>query len=54
MVPRSRDGFADAARTMCRARVGPPLHLSVLRKNLEKFAHCDVFVEGLKKAGVPE
>lgn len=37
-----------------RARVGPPLHLSVLRQNLGKFAHCDVFVEGLKKAGVPE
>lgn len=37
-----------------RARVGPPLRLSVLRQNLGKFAHCDVFVEGLKKAGVPE
>ncbi|TCR64802.1 adenylate/guanylate cyclase domain-containing protein [Bosea sp. BK604] len=37
-----------------RSRVGPPLHLSVLRQNLGKFAHCDVFVEGLKKAGVPE
>lgn len=37
-----------------RARVGPPLRLSVLRENLGKFAHCDVFVEGLKKAGVPE
>lgn len=37
-----------------RARVGPPLRLSVLRRNLGKFAHCDVFVEGLKKAGVPE
>ncbi|HEV7256578.1 MAG TPA: adenylate/guanylate cyclase domain-containing protein [Bosea sp. (in: a-proteobacteria)] len=37
-----------------RARVGPPLRLSVLRQNLGKFAHCEVFVEGLKKAGVPE
>ena len=37
-----------------RARVGPPLRLSILRQNLGKFAHCDVFVEGLKKAGVPE
>jgi adenylate cyclase len=37
-----------------RAKVGPPLRLSVLRQNLGKFAHCDVFVEGLKKAGVPE
>jgi adenylate cyclase len=34
--------------------VGPPLRLGVLRRNLGKFAHCDVFVEGLKKAGVPE
>lgn len=37
-----------------RARVGPPLRLSVLRQNLGKFAHCEVFVDGLKKAGVPE
>jgi adenylate cyclase len=37
-----------------RNRVGPPLRLSVLRENLSKFAHCAVFVEGLKKAGVPE
>jgi adenylate cyclase len=37
-----------------RNRVGPPLRLSVLRQNLGRFAHCDVFVEGLKMAGVPE
>jgi adenylate cyclase len=37
-----------------RNRVGPLLRLSVLRRNLGKFAHCDVFVEGLRKAGVPE
>jgi adenylate cyclase len=37
-----------------RQRVGPPLRLSVLRHNLRNFAHCDVFIEGLKKAGVPE
>lgn len=37
-----------------RNRVGPPLRLSVLRRNLGKFAHCDVFVEGLGKAGVPQ
>ncbi len=37
-----------------RNKVGPPLRLGVLRQNLGKFAHCDVFVEGLKKAGVPE
>jgi adenylate cyclase len=37
-----------------RNRVGPPIRLSVLRQNLSKFAHCEVFVEGLRKAGVPE
>jgi TolB-like protein/Tfp pilus assembly protein PilF len=37
-----------------RNRIGPPLRLGVLRKNLDRFAHCEVFVEGLKKAGVPE
>lgn len=37
-----------------RNRVGPPLRLTVLRANLARFAHCDVFVEGLAKAGVPE
>jgi adenylate cyclase len=37
-----------------RNQIGPPLRLSVLRRNLGKFAHCDVFVEGMKKAGVPE
>jgi TolB-like protein/Tfp pilus assembly protein PilF len=37
-----------------RNRVGPPLRLSVLRQNLARFAHCDVFVDGLEKAGVPE
>jgi hypothetical protein len=26
----------------------------VLRENLARFAHRDVFVEGLRKAGVPE
>jgi adenylate cyclase len=37
-----------------RNRMEPPLRLSHLRQNLAKFAHRDVFVEGLKKAGVPE
>jgi TolB-like protein/Tfp pilus assembly protein PilF len=37
-----------------RNRIGPPLRLSVLRDNLKLFAHCDVFVEGVKKAGAPE
>jgi len=37
-----------------RNRVGPPLRTGVLRRNLAPFAHCDVFVDGLLKAGVPE
>jgi hypothetical protein len=37
-----------------RNRVGPPLRAGVLRENLRDFAHRDVFVEGLRKAGVPE
>jgi adenylate cyclase len=37
-----------------RNRIGPRLRLGVLRENLSRFAHCDIFVEGLAKAGVPE
>ena len=37
-----------------RNQIGPPLRLGVLRRNLGKFAHRVVFVEGMKKAGVPE
>jgi adenylate cyclase len=37
-----------------RNRVGPPICVSLLRRNLGGLAHCDVFVEGLVKAGVPE
>ena len=37
-----------------RNAIGPPLRLSVLRANLQPFAHRDVFIEGLRKAGVPE
>jgi adenylate cyclase len=37
-----------------RNRIGPSLRLSVLRQNLSKFAHRDVFIEGHEKAGVPE
>ena len=49
-------GLLDEAKeyTAIRNRIGPPLRLSVLRRNLGGFAHCDVFVEGLKKAGIPE
>jgi TolB-like protein len=37
-----------------RNRIGPPLRLSVLRANLQPFAHHEVFIAGLAKAGVPE
>jgi adenylate cyclase len=37
-----------------RNRMEPPLRLGLLRQNLRRFAHCEVFVEGLEKAGVPE
>jgi len=37
-----------------RNRVGPPICVSLLRRNLGGYAHCDVFVEGLANAGVPE
>ncbi|MFH5923028.1 tetratricopeptide repeat protein [Roseomonas xinghualingensis] len=49
-------GLLEEARTFIEARnkIGPPIRVSVLRKNLDGFAHCGVFVEGLVKAGVPE
>jgi len=37
-----------------RNRVGPPICASLLRRNLGGYAHCDVFVEGIVKAGVPD
>jgi len=46
---------AEAAEYIAaRNRVGPPIRLSVLRTNLAPFAHRDVFIDGLRKAGVPE
>jgi adenylate cyclase len=33
---------------------GTPYRASLSRKNLSRFAHADVFVEGLLKAQVPE
>jgi adenylate cyclase len=33
---------------------GFPLRAGVVRENLSRFAHVDVFVEGLLKAQVPE
>ncbi len=49
-------GLLEEAREFMaiRNRLGKPLRVSVLRQNLARFAHCDVFVEGLAKAGVPE
>jgi adenylate cyclase len=37
-----------------RSRIAGPLRLSFVRETLSRFAHCEVFVEGLRKAGVPE
>ena len=49
-------GLGDEAAEFLarRNRVGPPLRVSVLRHNLRRFAHGEVFAEGLEKAGVPE
>ncbi|HEV7266572.1 MAG TPA: tetratricopeptide repeat protein [Falsiroseomonas sp.] len=37
-----------------RDRMVPPLRVSAVRRSLDGFAHCELFCEGLKKAGVPE
>ena len=37
-----------------RDRMGPPIRVGLLRRNLAGFAHAEVFCEGLVKAGVPE
>ncbi len=49
-------GRLEEARdyTEARNRMGPPIRVGLLRKNLAGFAHAEVFVEGLLKAGVPE
>jgi len=47
--------MAEAQEYIARRNaIGPPLRLGVLRRNLQPFAHRDVFIEGLRKAGVPE
>jgi adenylate cyclase len=48
LIPEAQEYIAR------RNRIGPPLRLSVLRANLQPFAHRDVFIEGMRKAGVPE
>ena len=49
-------GLIEEAREYiaARNRIGPPLRLGVLRENLRRFAHREIFIDGLKKAGVPE
>ncbi|MBV9247628.1 MAG: hypothetical protein JO227_00060 [Acetobacteraceae bacterium] len=49
-------GLIEEARYFidARNRLGPPICVSVLRRNLGAFAHCDVFIDGLLRAGVPE
>ena len=49
-------GLVEEARELMavRNRMDPPLSLSLVRRHLQKFAHCDLFVEGLRNAGVPE
>jgi adenylate cyclase len=49
-------GLAEEARGFiaARNRVGPPMRLHVLRRNLAGYAHADIFIDGCVKAGVPE
>jgi TolB-like protein len=49
-------GLIDEAREFlaARNRLAAPLRLGVVRNSLRRYAHCEVFVEGLAKAGVPE
>jgi adenylate cyclase len=49
-------GLIEEAQEFIAARdaLGPPLRCRMVRENLGKFAHGEVFVAGLEKAGVPE
>lgn len=49
-------GRSEEAREFMAIRdsMSPPLRLSLVRRHLDRFAHRDVFIEGLRKAGVPE
>jgi TolB-like protein/Tfp pilus assembly protein PilF len=49
-------GLLDEAKEYIAKRnsIGPSLRLSVLRENLAGYAHRDVFLAGLAKAGVPD
>jgi adenylate cyclase len=49
-------GLLDEAREwiVARNRIGPAICIRVLAANLRTYAHRDAFLEGLRKAGVPE
>jgi adenylate cyclase len=49
-------GLVDEAQRFLAARnaLGPPLRLATVREHLAPFAHCEVFLEGLRKAGVED
>jgi adenylate cyclase len=50
-------GLFEEARELIAVRnrmSGAPLSLSLVRRHMHRFAHCDVFVDGLRKAGIPE
>lgn len=48
-------GLVEEAQEFIAARNGlePPLRANEIQRDLAKFAHCEVFVDGLRKAGVP-
>jgi adenylate cyclase len=49
-------GLREEAREFLaiRSRMKPPLRISMARHHLDKFAHCEIFLDGLRKAGVPD
>jgi hypothetical protein len=46
--------FGIAWDAHMKSPTGMPYRLSVVRQTMSWFAHSNVFVEGLVKAGVPE
>jgi adenylate cyclase len=50
-------GLLDEAQMYLQQRdkiAGFPYHVTMVRQNMSQFAHVDIYVEGLRKAGVPE
>jgi adenylate cyclase len=49
-------GLSDEARSHLQRRnqLEPPISIGLLRRNLGRFAHMELFTEGLAKAGVVE